>query len=402
MNIASVRNCYGCGVCATVCSRELISIRVNENGFYEPFMENPERCVGCGLCVSVCAYSHEEPCVQPSSIHAYVAWSKDAEVRRQCSSGGVAFEFGRTLLEQGYKVCGVRYNVEKRRAEHYIATTEEELRASMGSKYIQSYTVDGFRAINRKEKYLVIGSPCQMDSFRRYIRRYKCEDNFVLMDFYCHGVPSRLIWDKYLAWAEARIGTVEYVSWRNKIAKSGCSQNSAANRGYGSEVASWYGNMFLKGTEGQLISSLSGGDMFYRFFLSDTCLGKACYERCKYKYDQSSADIRIGDLWGNVCKQHDEGVNAVVTFTPKGRDWLHASNCFLEEHTLEDVTEGQMKTPPHERQHAQLLTMFRDKSSSIEDAYGVLLTHVRRQQWKERLRHPLRSAVNLIKMIVCR
>lgn len=67
-------------------------------------------------------------------------------------------------MNQGYKVCGVRYDAERNRAEHYIATTVEELIPSSGSKYIQSYTVDGFKAINRKEKYLVTGTPCQIDS----------------------------------------------------------------------------------------------------------------------------------------------------------------------------------------------------------------------------------------------
>ena len=78
---------------------------------------------------------------------------------------------GRTLIGEGYKVCGVRYNAERNRAEHYVATTIEELIPSIGSKYIQSYTVDGFKAINRNEKYLVTGTPCQIDSFRRYLQK---------------------------------------------------------------------------------------------------------------------------------------------------------------------------------------------------------------------------------------
>lgn len=113
---------------------------------------------------------------------------------KKCSSGGAGFEIGKYLLGEGYKVCGVRYDAEKNRAEHYIATTVEELIPSAGSKYIQSYTVDGFKAINRKEKYLVTGTPCQIDSFRRYIKKFRCEDNFVLLDFFCHGVPSMLVW----------------------------------------------------------------------------------------------------------------------------------------------------------------------------------------------------------------
>lgn len=148
MNISSIHDCYGCGVCATVCGQKIIEIRLNSDGFYEPHISDISKCTDCGLCMDICAYSHDELCVSLVPVRSYAAWSKESAVRRKCSSGGVGFEIGRTLLEQGYKVCGVRYNVDLNRAEHYIATTVEELIPSIGSKYIQSYTADAFKAIN--------------------------------------------------------------------------------------------------------------------------------------------------------------------------------------------------------------------------------------------------------------
>lgn len=217
MNITDVRDCYGCGVCATVCARNIIELRLNADGFYEPYLTDKSKCTDCGLCLSVCSYANDGLSLKSDVIKSYAAWSNDNKVRHRCSSGGIGFEIGRTLINQGYKVCGVRYNIDKNRAEHYIATTVEWLIQSVGSKYIQSYTVEGFKAINRKEKYLVIGTPCQIDSFRRYIQKFRCEDNFVLLDFYCHGVPSMLMWQKYVAWAEKQVGKLVYVSWRNKF-----------------------------------------------------------------------------------------------------------------------------------------------------------------------------------------
>ena len=83
--------------------------------------------------------------------------------------------------------------------------------------------------------------------------------------------------------------------------------------------------------------------MFYRLFLSDACLGKACYEKCKYKYDQSSADIRIGDAWGNHYKDDEKGVSAAIAFTEKGDELLQRCNCELEELSFDVVAEEQMK-----------------------------------------------------------
>ena len=204
-NIGHIHDCYGCGVCATACGRKIIEIGLNKDGFYEPHITDESRCIECGICTEVCAYLHDDLSLKEPEIHSYAAWSKDHLVRRKCSSGGAGFEIGKCLLGQGYKVCGVRYDAEKNRAEHYVATTVEELIPSAGSKYIQSYTVDGFKAINRKEKYLVTGTPCQIDSFRRYIKKFRCEDNFVLLDFFCHGVPSMLVWQKYTKWAGKQV-----------------------------------------------------------------------------------------------------------------------------------------------------------------------------------------------------
>ena len=328
-NINEIKDCYGCGVCATVCGKKIIGIGLNKEGFYEPRVIDPDRCVGCGLCLDVCSFLQEEPSLRRTEIHSYAAWSKDTVIRRKCSSGGVGFELGRTLIEEDYKVCGVRYDAERARAEHYIATTVKELIPSIGSKYIQSYTVDGFKAINRKEKYLVTGTPCQIDSFRRYIRKFNVEDNFVLMDFFCHGVPSMHLWQKYLQEVEKLTGNVTYVSWRNKL-------------------TAWHDSydLLIRGEKRFYNSRLSQGDRFYRFFLSDACLGKACYERCKYKYDRSAADIRIGDLWGNTYKSNEDGVSAAVAFTEKGNKILCSCGCELIEHPFNVVAEGQMKECP--------------------------------------------------------
>ena len=347
-NISNIHDCYGCGVCATVCAKQIICIELNGNGFYEPRISDESKCSSCGLCLEVCAYYHDDLSLKDRCIKSYGAWSKDEAVRRKCSSGGGGFELGRILIGEGYKVCGVRYNAEANRAEHYIATTVEELIQSIGSKYIQSYTVDGFKAIDRKQKYLVTGTPCQIDSFRRMIQKYKCEDNFVLLDFFCHSVPSMLAWRAYIKMLEPKIGKVTYASWRNKfeygwhdswlMGVDGVKTSSPIN---------WHDsyNMLIREKKTFIQSRWSKGDWFYRMFLGDYCSGKHCQERCKYKYDKSSADIRIGDLWGKTYAKDEKGVSALIAFTQKGKEIIEGmQNITLVEHPFEIVAEGQMKT----------------------------------------------------------
>ena len=402
-NISNVHDCYGCGVCATACGRKIIEIGLNEDGFYEPHITDPNKCTNCGICTEVCAYLHGELALKETKIYPYAAWSKDHLVRRKCSSGGAGFEIGKYLLGQGYKVCGVRYNAEKNRAEHYIATNVNELIPSAGSKYIQSYTVDGFKAINRKEKYLVTGSPCQIDSFRRYIRKFRCEDNFVLLDFFCHGVPSMLVWRKYTEWAEKQVGKITYASWRNKWTGWHDSWAMGIDGEEHGEKINWHDSydMLIRGKKSYIESRLSQGDMFYQLFLGDCCLGKQCYDHCKYKYNRSSADIRIGDLWGKTYNDDEDGVSGAVAFTQKGNEVLKQCNCELVEHSFDVVAEGQMKTCPQRiGAYNKIIETLKNDSKNIQDACHILTTYRKQQRQLERIKHPVRSFKNIIKKIV--
>lgn len=345
MNISHIHNCFGCGVCAMACGQKIIDIRLNDEGFYEPYITDQLKCTDCGICVDVCAFSHNDYALKKEVIKAYGAWSKEYAVRRKCSSGGVGFELGRYLINKGYKVIGCRYNVETNRAEHYVASDILGLIPSIGSKYIQSYTVDAFKEINRKEKYLLTGTPCQIESFRRYIQKFRCENNFILMDFFCHGVPSMLVWDKYVKLVEQKVGKLTYVSWRNKQmgwhdswAMGIDGEKHDKHEGKYDSVDS-----LIQEKETYISSRWTQNDIFYNLFLGTFCGNPACTKNCRFKYDKSSADIRIGDAWGKTYSKNEDGVSAVITFTEKGDTVLNACNINIDNHSLDVIAEGQMK-----------------------------------------------------------
>lgn len=399
-SISSVHDCYGCGVCATACGRKIIEIVQNAKGFYEPRITDESKCTQCGICTEVCAYLHDDLSLTDPEIHPYAAWSKDHLVRRKCSSGGAGFEVGKFLLGQGYKVCGVRYNADKNRAEHYIATNVEELIQSAGSKYIQSYTVDGFKAIKRKEKYLVTGTPCQIDSFRRYIKKFHCEGNFVLLDFFCHGVPSMLVWKKYTDWAEKKVGKITYASWRNKWTGWHDSWAMGIDGERHGEKVDWHDSydLLIRGKKSFIENRWTQGDMFYSLFLGHCCLGKQCFEHCKYKYNHSSADIRIGDLWGETYKDDEDGVSCAIAFTEKGESVLRQTNCELTPHPFGVVAEGQLRESPKPLPiTSAIFKKLKKEGSTIEDVIGVLLKYRKRQVVLRRFKNPISSMKNLLR-----
>lgn len=344
--------CYGCGVCSASCPKHIISMKLNSDGFYVPEIREEQSCIECGICIDVCSYTKEDLSSQPEMKQAWAAWSNDERVRRKCSSGGVGFEIGKHLIEQGYKAVGCRYDIQEQRAEHFEASTVEQFVQSIGSKYIQSYTEEAFRQIERKgQKYIVTGTPCQIDSFRRMIRKFHCEENFILLDFFCHCVPSMWAWRSYMKMLEPSIGKVTYASWRNKF-DYGWHDNwlMGVDGVKTSKPVDWnqdYDNI-IQEKNTAVKSRLTQGDLFYKLFLGDVCCGPQCEKKCKYKYDKSAADIRIGDLWGKTYKDINDGVSALVAFTQRGADVVNAlTNVTLIEHPFEIVAESQMKENTH-------------------------------------------------------
>lgn len=364
-NVSIYSYCFGCGVCSSVCPKQIISINLDRSGFYRPLIKENNKCINCEICLDVCSFNYEEISLKTEDRHikSWAAWSDDDKVRMTCSSGGIGFEIGKQLIEKGYHAVGCRYNITEQRAEHYIATTVDDYLQSIGSKYIQSYTEKAFKQIKRKgQKYLITGTPCQIDSFRRMIRKFKCEDNFVLMDFFCHCVPSMLAWKAYIKMIEPKIGKVTMASWRNK-------------------PTGWHDSwtMVLSGDRGDYISWMSKGDYFYKLFLGDICMGKQCEKNCKYKYDKSSADIRIGDMWGNTYRDDEKGVSSLIAFTEKGYGIIqNLENITLIEHPFYVVAEGQMKKNARHKEITPIIMFLLKHNEPLKSPLFALTMFVQR------------------------
>lgn len=362
---AHINDCYGCGVCVAACPHKALGLRYDQRGFYSPYMQDEKACTKCGMCLNVCSYADEQLSEENKVLDWSAMWSKNPEVRKTCSSGGVAYEIALQALEKGYEVVGVRYNTKEHRAEHVICTTQDELKSTKGSKYIQSYTVDAFRQFRRNKRYLVVGTPCQIDSLKRWVVKRKMSDNFTFMDFFCHGVPSYWVWKKYV---KENFGANELSDMAFR-----CKTNIETG-----EDISWHNSFMVTGYKGD--SGIQPGlhsseDWFYHYFLDDLCLGKACYEHCKFKLYKSAADIRIGDAWGKTYAQDNKGVSAVLAFTEQGKVLLKqcANRVIKEDVPLDKLCEGQMKmSPPLPLLYDMRLWLMRSTSITLHNIHRIM------------------------------
>lgn len=377
-NVSFIKDCYGCGVCVISCPKKIIDIRLNKNGFLEPVIENQLLCVECEACLQNCAYNHVSVATENVPLMSYAAWSNSEFIRYNSSSGGVCYEICKYLVSKGYKICGAKYDSKINNVKHVLCSTIEELNQISGSKYLQSNTVDCFEQINKFQKYVVIGTPCQIDSVRRFIKSKRIEDNFILIDFFCHGVPSYNLWKKFSAAQKENIGGFISVTWRNKT--------DGWHKSYRLDIKAELGEYHHTGLK---------FDDFFDLYFSNSALSPACFDKCKYKLVSSSADIRLGDMWGEKFTNNREGVNSVICFTDKGNEIFQKIDCETIHFPVGDVISGQMKSSPlRDGFYLKLNPLINENSENWHE----IVTISRKMQLKKRIIEKLRSCLNFSKI----
>ncbi len=326
-SVSKFSNCYGCGVCSITCPVNAISFTLKD-GFFHISVDD-SLCIDCGKCLKTCSYDLFSSPQQSEVCGSYSAWSRDDETRYTSTSGGILYEISKSAISRGYKVVGVRYDYSKNIAKHFIFDSLDGLALASGSKYIQSYTLEALVELTTTDKYVVIGLPCMIASLRRYIESKNLQSNFILIDFFCHGVPSYTFYWKYLDYLRNQIGDISSIKFRSKR----CGWQSSTS-------------IEAIGSEGEYFRMMSEGDIFFNFFLRNRCLNPVCYDSCYYKATSSLADIRVGDFWGTKYSKNNQGINSVLTFTSKGEELLShiQDSCVINKEPTTEVLKGQMKT----------------------------------------------------------
>ena len=339
-------------------------MELTPQGFFSPVVNL--NCTGCSQCLNVCAFNAKETITFASPIKAFAGWSKNPVVRDSSTSGGVIYELCSAFISRGFKICAVRYNYKKKRTEHFVFSSLKELTEATGSKYIQSYSVDALSSLDLKsEQYVIIGTPCMISSVKRMVKQRHAEGRVVLIDFFCHGVPSYLLWYKYESHVSRQVGHIQSISWRNK--DNGWQDSTAVK---------------ASGTAGRYLSFHSKGDLFFDFFLGDRCLNRCCYDDCVYKGTHSDADIRVGDLWSPKSEYVNNrlGINSILVYTTIGDSSFAfmQDKIFLKEEATQVLIRRQLfKNPKRSISYQYVMRSLSNEHKSL----SVMKRIASRMEW---------------------
>lgn len=302
MSVYEEKNkCCWCSACVMICPKQCISMQLDDEGFLYPLIDK-SLCVNCLLCQKVCPVLKKRD--KKNNPNCYIAFSRNKNIRKKSSSGGLFTELAKQQIEKGAYVYGAGFD-ENFEVIHKGGSSVELLEELRGSKYVQSRMDDKYQEIkeilDKGGSVYFSGAPCQVSGLYSYLRGRP--EKLITQDFICHGVPSPLVWKKYLA----TFGNVKKVEFRNKK--------------YG-----WhYFALHIESDKKNYYKRLDE-DFYLKLFLDNTTLRPICYD-CPIKKQGSMADITLADCWSlnhmtDRVTDTDKGLSLVLANTLCGEKCL--------------------------------------------------------------------------------
>ena len=214
--------CCGCHACFNICPKGAISMKEDKYGFKYPIIDK-DKCINCDMCKKVCPVFNKQN-NNNHKIESYAAYNKDISERMSSSSGGLFILLAKEIIKRKGVVFGAAFD-EKFNVIHACVEDKKGLNSFKGSKYTQSTIGDTYRKVKHfleKGRYVLFsGTPCQVEGLKTYLM--KDYEKLYTQDIICHGVPSPLLFRKYLNDKEEeyndRITNISFrdkeVSWNN-------------------------------------------------------------------------------------------------------------------------------------------------------------------------------------------
>lgn len=296
--------CSGCTACMACCPRGAITMHLDKEGFKYPVIDR-EQCVECGKCVRACPITNKQ---QKNSVMAsYLSTNKDSDQRISSASGGLFSVVAQYVLGKGGIVFGAAYD-SNLKVKHIAIEKETDLEKLRMSKYVQSDLGDAFIQVNNYLKtgrmVLFSGTPCQVAGLRAYVNRE--DDNLILLDLVCHGVPSPKLFEDYkAALTEKYRSDIQNIYFRSKV------------------LGHHLSTIAIRFANGKLIHSRRLVKSYPRLWFAGFASRPSCYA-CSFKEEDRVSDFTLFDSFKSAEQygfyDDDMGLSNVYLRSQKALD----------------------------------------------------------------------------------
>lgn len=299
--------CCGCSACFSACGHQAITMQLDSEGFEYPIIDQ-EVCVDCGLCQSVCPvlqYENRKYIREKNNDTqiGFAARNKNYSQRLVSSSGSIFPPIAEWILDNNGLVVGAAYDNDFN-VVHKFVESKAELCALQGSKYLQCKADNETFKYIRKElkngrKVLYSGMACQVEGLKSFLR--KDYDNLYTIDLICMGIPSYVVWQKYLA---AFFGDEKIKSINFKEKSIG-----------------WDTFTFRVDTDKRIFKELGMHNLYLRSMFLSWNMRPSCFQ-CPFKNAKRISDFTLADAWGVYHSTPDindnKGLSSVIVHSNKG------------------------------------------------------------------------------------
>lgn len=323
--------CCGCGSCYSVCPHNAITMKLDNEGFEYPYISQ-DVCVDCGLCQKVCPVlqyeSKEQIRIANNDVQkGVVARNKNYEQRIISSSGSIFPPIAEFIINQGGIVIGAAYD-DHWNVVHKTVEKKKDLVHLQGSKYLQCKADNSTFGIIRKEllkgrKVLYAGLACQVEGLKSYLM--KEYDNLYTIDLICMGIPSYVVWQKYLE-AFFKGESITAINFKEKS-------------------DGWDSFSFKVKTDRRVFKEKGMNNLFLRSMFLSWNMRPSCFN-CPFKRAQRFSDFTLADAWG-VYKStpqinDNKGLSSVIIHSKKGLDlWKELSGSIDSiDVSIEEIAKG--------------------------------------------------------------
>ncbi|MCD7840488.1 MAG: Coenzyme F420 hydrogenase/dehydrogenase, beta subunit C-terminal domain [Erysipelotrichaceae bacterium] len=358
MKIYSTKEmCVGCGACADKCPVNAISMKMDKEGFYYPFVNN-QTCINCHQCLNICPTKNIKDIIDENSYFGAKALSNDK--RYSSSSGGVFPILAEYVLDNHGVVYGACFDKDLQ-VKHFEIESIDQISWLQKTKYVQSDLTGIYKKVkSRLKEYryvLFCGTPCQCQGLLNYLG--EDSDYLILVDLICYGVPSPGVWNSYKEYVENKYnGHLKDFSFRDK-----------RNHDNGHTIS-------FHIDDHEYVQPLNK-NLYNRLYFGNLIIRPSCYQ-CRFTSVHRNSDLTIGDFWGieKVHPEEDDGMgcSVVIVHSLKGRHiWHEVKNKvqYFECHE-NDVLQPRLKTPTTKPRLKRSLFMICYSLMSFESCIKIM------------------------------